>query len=52
MSDAYSTNGKNEIMHINFVGKRDGKRLLKRSVCRSEDNIKIKLKGVGFEDVD
>jgi hypothetical protein len=34
------------------VWKRKGKRLLRRSECRQEDNIKLDLKEIGCEGVD
>jgi hypothetical protein len=35
-----------------LVGKRDGKRQLVRSLCRWEDNIKMKLRETGCETLD
>jgi hypothetical protein len=35
-----------------LVGKLEGKRPLKRPMCRWEDNIKMDLREIGFGDVD
>jgi hypothetical protein len=41
----------NEKCIKHFIRRSEGKRLLGRSRYRWEDNIKIKLKGIGCEDV-
>jgi hypothetical protein len=38
--------------HKSFVGKLEGKRSLRRPRRRCENNIKMDLTGIGFEDVD
>jgi hypothetical protein len=35
-----------------FVGKPEGKRLLWRLRCRQEDNIRMDVREIGWEDVD
>jgi hypothetical protein len=52
MGRAYSTNGEERISCRILVGKPEGKRPLGRLRRRSVDNIKIYLRGIGWDGLD
>jgi hypothetical protein len=52
MGGACSAHSGDELVYKMLVGKPDGKRPLRRHRCRWENNIKMDLKVIGWEDVD
>jgi hypothetical protein len=52
MGGACSKHGRDENAYKILDGKSEGKRLLGRTNCRWDDNMKMNLKEIGYERVD